>query len=83
MKIIKNGSIQPRSNIIIRDYCLGGFEGGDTTFSISNLTPRLKFENHIKELELFKVIKVYLNSGNLNLIKLKNNKNYFNSMVIL
>nr|YP_010846157.1 LAGLIDADG homing endonuclease [Cyathus stercoreus]WEV87344.1 LAGLIDADG homing endonuclease [Cyathus stercoreus] len=46
---------------------LGGFTDGDSTFSISNYKPRLKFENHIKELELFKRIKSYLNS-NTNII---------------
>lgn len=44
-------------------YWLGGFTDGDSTFSIGNYKPRLKFENHEKEIELFKRIKTFLNSN--------------------
>src|SRR6266702_3719235 len=36
---------------------LGGFTDGDSTFSILKYKPRIKFENHIKELNLFERIK--------------------------
>ena len=54
---------------------LGGFTDGDSTFSISNYKPRLKFENHEKELELFQRIKVLLNTDtNLNITKPRINR---------
>lgn len=40
-------------------HWLGLFTDGDASFSIFNYKPRLKFENHIKELELFNRIKVF------------------------
>ena len=43
---------------------------GDSTFSISKFKPRLRFENSIKELELFNRIKELLNtSSNLIITK--------------
>lgn len=44
---------RPGCDIKITDYWLGGFTDGDATFSTNKLTPRLKFENHVKQLELF------------------------------
>lgn len=42
------------SDITITDYWLGGFVDGDVCFSSNDGCLRFKFENHIKELELFK-----------------------------
>jgi hypothetical protein len=47
--------------IVINKYWLGGFVDGDASFSVSVNNPRLKFENHIKELPLFKSIAKYFN----------------------
>lgn len=57
---------------------IGGFTDGDGTFSISNYKPRLKFENHIKELPLFFRIKEALNNET-NIIITKPRKNRPNS----
>ena len=47
-----------------------GFRDGEASFSIFNSKPRLNFENHIKELELFNRIKDFLNiSNNLTITK--------------
>lgn len=54
-----------RKNMEIEQYWLIGFTEGDATFSTNKLVPRLKFENHIKELELFKSILNYFKNGNL------------------
>ncbi|GGU89359.1 hypothetical protein GCM10010211_64830 [Streptomyces albospinus] len=52
-------------NINITDSWLLGFIEGDASFSTSNLRPRLKFENHIKEMELIKAIKEKMGTGSL------------------
>ena len=47
---------------------LGGFTDGDGSFSISNFKPRLRFENHVKELCLFNRIRDLLSSkANVNI----------------
>lgn len=51
--------------IIISDAWLLGFIEGDASFSTSGMVPRLKFENHIKELKLIEKIKDYLGTGSL------------------
>jgi hypothetical protein len=85
---IKKPSIAPSSNkfnnIPLTVYWLGGFIDGDASFSVNNYAPRLKFENHIKELELFKRIKDYFNlsSANLNIIKPRNNRSQSSPMVV-
>ena len=61
----KDLKARPSSEIKITDYWLGGFPYGDATFSTNKLIPRLKFENHVKQLELFYKIQKYLKSGNL------------------
>jgi cytochrome c oxidase subunit 3 len=63
---------------------IGGFTDGDGSFSISNNKPRLKYENSIKELELFKKIKEYFNlsSNNLNIVKSCKNRPNSSPMVI-
>ena len=48
------------NNTHLTIHWLGGFTDGDASFSIFNYKPRLKFENHIKELELFNRIKDFL-----------------------
>ena len=62
---------------------MGGFTDGDACFSISKFGPRLKFENHEKELELFQSIKEYLNCGNLNILSSRKNLRNSNPMVVL
>lgn len=54
-----------RGEVRITDYWLGGFTDGDGSFSSNKHVPRFKLENHAKELELFRMIKKYVNSGNL------------------
>lgn len=86
---IKLPSIAPSYQILINTPLtinwLGGFTDGDGCFSVANYAPRLKFENHIKELELFKRIKVNFNltSVNLNIIERAKNKNSTSSMIVL
>ena len=72
-----------KKDIFISDYWLGGFTDGDASFSISTSGPRLKFENHEKELELFQSIKEFLNHGNLIILSARKNKTNSNTMVIL
>jgi len=64
MKLINQNS-KARDNMIIDEYWLIGFTEGDATFSSNKLKPKIKYENHIKELELFKSILNYLKHGNL------------------
>lgn len=64
MKIINQNS-KARENMIIDKYWLIGFTEGDATFSLNKLKPKIKYDNHIKELELFKSILNYLKHGNL------------------
>jgi hypothetical protein len=51
--------------IIITDAWLLGFIEGDGSFSTSGSVPRLKFENHIKEMKLLEKIQNYLGTGSL------------------
>lgn len=82
---MKNVNItsRSRSNICISDYWLGGFTDGDGSFSSNKHVPRLKFENHEKEFELFKSIKEYLNAGNLTIVPGRKNVLTSNPMVVL
>lgn len=80
---IKKESVCLSSSISITDYWLGGFVDGDGCFSCSNFGPRFKFENHIKELELLKKIKEYLNSGILSITKPRKNRINSNPTCIL
>jgi hypothetical protein len=41
---------RPSCDIKITDYWLVGFTDGDARFYTNKLIPRLKFENHVKEL---------------------------------
>lgn len=77
MKVSNKNSVA-RKNIPINKYWLIGFTEGDATFSTNKFIPRLKFENHKKELELFLSIKNYLKIGNLSIISRK-----FTEFVIL
>jgi hypothetical protein len=52
------------NNSPLSKYWLGGFTDGDASFSISNFKPRLKFENNIKEINLFYRIKEFFNIEN-------------------
>jgi cytochrome c oxidase subunit 3 len=49
------------NNIPLTINWLGGFTDGDSTFSIFKYKPRIRFENHIKELNLFERIKDLFN----------------------
>ena len=60
MKIVNQNSIA-RENMEIDKYWLIGFTEGDGCFGANKLKPKLKYENHIKELELFKRILNNLN----------------------
>lgn len=62
---IVNKNATARANMEINKEWLIGFTEGDGCFSTNKLKPKLKYENHIKELELFKSILSYLKHGNL------------------
>lgn len=53
------------NSIKITDAWLLGFIEGDATFSTAGLIPRLKFENHIKELKLLQEIQFFIGFGSL------------------
>lgn len=74
-----------RGQRILNDYWLGGFTDGDGCFSANGHIPKLKFENHIKELDLLRDINAYLgkNVGNLTIVKPNKNRPNANPMVIL
>jgi hypothetical protein len=82
MKISNLNSLAIK-NMTITDYWLGGFTEGDASFSSSPYGPRLKFENHAKEIELFQSIKQYFNHGNLNITKPRKNISNSNATVVL
>ena len=65
---IVNMNSTARENMEIDPYWLVGFTEGDGSFSTNKLVPRLKYENHIKEYELFKSILNYFKTGNLSKI---------------
>lgn len=73
MKIVNLNSIA-RENMIIDKYWLIGFTEGDGCFSANKLKPKLKYENHIKEFNLFKSILSFFNHGNLYTSDRKNSK---------
>lgn len=67
----------------ITDHWLAGFTDGDGSFSSNKHVPRFKLENHAKELELFHMIKKYVNSGNLIITPPRKNRPVSNSTVVL
>ena len=72
------------NNLPLTKHWLGGFTDGDASFSIFNVKPRLKFENHIKELELFNRIKEFLDiKNNLVITKPRLNRPNSNATVSL
>lgn len=76
-------SIELNNSPLTADW-LGGFTDGDGCFSINNYMPRLKFENHIRELELFKRIKENFKiSNNLRNTKPRLNRPNSNATVCL
>lgn len=75
---IVNMNSTARENMEIDQYWLIGFTEGDASFSTNKLVPRLKFENHIKELELFKSILNYFRNGNLTI----NTRNSSKSVIL-
>lgn len=83
---MKNENLNPSplnpQFIKISNYWLAGFTDGDGTFSTNKHVPRLKFENHVKELELLKKIKEYFNAGNLTITNPRKNR-ISNPMVVL
>ena len=60
-----------------------GFIDGDASFSITQNSPRLRFENHVKELPLFNSIAEFFKSGNVNITKPRKNKINSNPTVTL
>lgn len=70
MKDVNINSIA-RENMEINNDWLIGFTEGDGSFSWNKLKPILKFENNIKELNLFKSIFSYLKYGNLSILDRK------------
>lgn len=50
---VKVLSLQLIVILILQTIDLAGFTDGDATFSTNKLVPRLKYENHVKELVLF------------------------------
>ena len=79
----KNPPICLRSNIEINKYWLGGFIYGDGSFSITQNSPRLRFENHVKELPLFNSIAEFFKSGNVNITNPRKNRINSNPTVTL
>jgi len=72
------------NNIHLTIRWLGGFTDGYASFSIFKYKPRLKFENHLKELELFNRIKDFLNiSNNLSITKPRLDRSNSNATVSL
>jgi hypothetical protein len=72
------------NNLPLTVNWLGGFTDGDSTFSILNFKPRLKYENHIKEMNLFDRIKELLNIKNqLNITPPRKNRPNSNATVNL
>lgn len=64
---IKNPSIYLEASPALshlNKYWLGGFVDGDASFSARLNRPVFKFENHVKELPLFRVIEDYFQFGN-------------------
>jgi hypothetical protein len=80
---IKNPPICLRSKIEINKYWLGGFVDGAGSFSITQNNPRLKFENHVKELPLFNSIAEFFKSGNVNITNPRKNRINSNPTVTL
>lgn len=79
----KDPKSKPSCNIKITDYWLGGFTDGDATFSTNKHIPRLKYENHVKELELFYKIQEYLKSGKLIITNTRKDRPNANETVVL
>jgi hypothetical protein len=72
------------NNLPLTVNWLGGFTDGDSTFSILNYKPRLKYENHIKELNLLERIKDFFNiNSNLNITKARINRPNSNATISL
>lgn len=71
------------NNIIITDDWLAGFVDGDGTFSTNKCKPRLKLENHIKELELYNRIRKYLGTGNMSIGSVRPGRENHNITVTL
>nr|WVH38038.1 LAGLIDADG endonuclease [Ganoderma leucocontextum] len=73
---IKNPSIYLEASPALshlNKYWLGGFVDGDASFSAHLNRPVFKFENHVKELPLFRAIVDYFQFGNINTYQTKNN----------
>lgn len=79
----KSPKSRPNCDINITDFWLGGFTDRDGTFSTNKLVPRLKYENHVKELELFLKIQEYLKSGKLIITKPRLDRPGSNATVVL
>ena len=80
---IKNPSPNVERAIVINKYWLAGFVDGDATFSVRNNRPRFKFENHVKELPLFKAIIEYFQYGKINISNTRKNRINSNQTVTL
>nr|YP_009739357.1 LAGLIDADG homing endonuclease [Tricholoma bakamatsutake]QIC20200.1 LAGLIDADG homing endonuclease [Tricholoma bakamatsutake] len=81
---MKKPYLAPLNKTQLTIQWLGEFTDGDGSFSISNYNPRLKFEIHIKEIELFNRIKNLFNiNNNLNITKSRKNRPNSNPTVNL
>ena len=80
---IKNPSPNVERAIVINKYWLAGFVDGDATFSVRGSRPRLKFENHYKELPLFNAIIEYFQYGKINISNTRKNRINSNQTVTL
>ena len=78
-----NCSTNNRTNIEITVNWLGGFIDGDATFSTTQKSPRLKFENHVRELPLFNSIVRFFKSGTVHITKPRKNRINSNPTVTL
>lgn len=80
---IKNPCPNVERAIAINKYWLAGFVDGDATFSVRGSRPRLRFENHYKELPLFKAIIEYFQYGKINISNTRKNRINSNQTVTL
>ena len=78
-----NYNMHNRTNIKITVNWLGGFIDGDATFSTAQKSPRLRFENHVRELPLFNNIAKFFKSGTVNITKSRKNRINSNPTVTL
>ena len=79
----KSPKSRPNCDINITDFWLGGDVYTQMGMVPFLLVPRLKYENHVKELELFLKIQEYLKSGKLIITKPRLDRPGSNATVVL